>query len=283
MGVHSEIYNIGLILMSLMTGINQRIQTPGNENWNERAGNNCYSLWLHTVVLSCLAADYKNRGTVRELLKNIDTGLESWERVYGSANSKDLPEFMSYHLSAHEQFHIGDTVPESWPQRKRRKKEEEIAYEHIDPAILGDNPSAPLKKRRTASQSTLVDPQTEILTSYHATTRNKSIQNPSSDGTRTRDSAADKTSHTPPHDQATDPDEPALPHPPLLDAAASEPAISLTPALGSENATTTPRTSMLPKHESTNDDPLILDNEHGDDDSQSAFEPDEEEERGRVL
>jgi serine/threonine protein kinase len=110
-GLHSEIYNVGLIMLSLMKGEEQRMPSPGDIFWHLPAPNRCYSSQLHATVISCMRTEHKQRPTVKQLLQLIKYGLEAWEQSYGSADRKDLPEFMRYDLHASEHFAIGEKAP----------------------------------------------------------------------------------------------------------------------------------------------------------------------------
>ena len=138
-------------MLSLMKGEEQFMPMADDTFWHLPAPRKCYSTQLHTTVISCLRPDYKQRHTIELLLLlllllAIKLGLEDWEQAYGSADHKleDLPEFMRYELHASEQFAIGEKVlmDGNWLKRKS-------------------------KKRRTGSQSTLVEsnsPQTGLPT-----------------------------------------------------------------------------------------------------------------------
>ncbi|KAJ4337846.1 hypothetical protein N0V87_004402 [Didymella glomerata] len=91
----SEIYNVDVITLSLMKGEEQRMPSPGDIFWHLPAPNRCYSSQLHATVISCMRTEHKQRPTVKQLLQSIKYGLEAWEQSYGSADRKDLPEFMS--------------------------------------------------------------------------------------------------------------------------------------------------------------------------------------------
>lgn len=153
-GLHSEIYNVGLIMLSLIKGEVQQMPLAGDRTWPFLPVNRCYSSKLHTAVKWCMSADQQLRPTVKELLKSIKEGFEAWEQTYGTADREDSPEFMKYHLHVKEQFEIGEKAPTDGNRQKR--KAERIGDEMENHAQ--DGSPSPSKKRRTGSQSTPVDP-----------------------------------------------------------------------------------------------------------------------------
>ena len=155
--MHSEIYNLGLIMISLITGRDQRMQLPGDENWYayEEDFDNCYSSMLHSTIADCLFANLSKRISLRSLLIRTKEGLAKWEAVYGTANLNvgSMQPFMKYDTQSKDQFPIGAKAPDhyGWP---RKRKIEPVADELIDPALLAPatKPPSP-KKARTREDS----------------------------------------------------------------------------------------------------------------------------------
>jgi hypothetical protein len=70
-------------MMSLITGRDQRMQLPGEEDWYAHDGDldSCYSNMLHSVIVDCLNADPNKRIDLKSLLVSIKEGLAKWESV----------------------------------------------------------------------------------------------------------------------------------------------------------------------------------------------------------
>lgn len=85
----------------------------------------CYSHKLESLVEQCLAEDYRDRPSLKDLINGIDIGLKSWEGAYGSANVADPPEFMRFDRFREEQFPIGSVAPEEWSTLPRKRKSNE--------------------------------------------------------------------------------------------------------------------------------------------------------------
>lgn len=85
----------------------------------------CYSHKLESLVEQCLAEDYRDRPSLRDLINGIEIGMKSWEGAYGSANVADLPEFMRFDRLREEQFPIGSVAPEEWSTLPRKRKSNE--------------------------------------------------------------------------------------------------------------------------------------------------------------
>jgi hypothetical protein len=136
-------------MMSLITGRDQRMQLPGEEDWYAHDGDldSCYSNMLHSVIVDCLNADPNKRIDLKSLLVSIKEGLAKWESVYGTANrnADAIPFYMSYDLKSKDQFPIGAKAPDhyGWP---KKRKSEEVAEALIDPALYTSvRPPSPKK------------------------------------------------------------------------------------------------------------------------------------------
>jgi len=100
-----------------------------------------------------------DRPSLKSLLHDVAFGLHTCERQYGTANRKDPPPFMRYDFDAKEQFQIGEKAPADGDWTRKRKHDGPEAPT-IEPTSSHNAPSSYLsKKRRTGSQSTLVEPQ----------------------------------------------------------------------------------------------------------------------------
>ncbi|KAF1847600.1 kinase-like protein [Cucurbitaria berberidis CBS 394.84] len=127
--IQSEIFMVGLVILSLMEGRNRKITDVElfNEGFQHCEGyNKCYSHWLDDLVFFCLQFAPWKRPSLHQLLYKTRRGLERWERVYGSVDKPEaeLPEFAIYPLEHLEEFRIGETAPEHWLGMKKRKAEE---------------------------------------------------------------------------------------------------------------------------------------------------------------
>lgn len=121
--MHSETYNIGLIICSLTQGVDKERLTPSNPRLPP-GYDACYSARLEGLISDCLQDDPGRRSTLSVLLAQIDAGLKSWEKVYGSANrpEDELLEFMRSDVWKEEEYPIGSEAPEEWsgPRKKDR-------------------------------------------------------------------------------------------------------------------------------------------------------------------
>lgn len=122
-------------MISLITGRDQRMQSPGQEDWYADEGDwdSCYSHTLQSIIVACLRADPNRRISLKKLLINTKVGLARWESVYGTANrnADTIPFFMRYDLQSKDEFPIGAKAPGHYGWPKKRKSEEDP----IDPAL----------------------------------------------------------------------------------------------------------------------------------------------------
>jgi hypothetical protein len=90
-GLHWEVYNVGLVMLSLMEGKVQLTPLPNDNTWCIFPRDKCYSGLLYDLVFGCMCADCRSRSTTRKILDIIDVGIKSREH---STNSSSSPEFM---------------------------------------------------------------------------------------------------------------------------------------------------------------------------------------------
>ncbi|KAF3008431.1 hypothetical protein E8E13_002654 [Curvularia kusanoi] len=147
-GVWSEIYNIGLIIYSLMEGkLAQRIKKYPLE-W--RPYGKCYSRQLSKLVEDCLSSEHEQRPSLKALIKAINMGLEDWEEAYGSADVADPPEYMRYDRFEEPRYPIGSKAP-MVPGEPRKRKSEEVMVRARSAARFKDPFSPPAKRVKSSS------------------------------------------------------------------------------------------------------------------------------------
>lgn len=84
----------------------------------------CYSKYLEDLVMQCLEFTQNDRPNLRQLLYRTRTGLERWEKTYGSVDKPEdeLPEFATFPMAREEEFHVGQEAPDHWLGMVKRKK-----------------------------------------------------------------------------------------------------------------------------------------------------------------
>lgn len=149
--MHSEIYNVGLIMISLMQGVNKEILHAKNPRFPE-GYSKCYSQSLEDLVTSCVAYKYFDRASLKTLIVQTRAGLANWEKAYGSANSAELPDFMRFDDFKEEQFPVGSKAPSKWGGPRKRKSEEMATpsdVPEIDVTPPSEDGGSPSKKSKT--------------------------------------------------------------------------------------------------------------------------------------
>ncbi|KAF1927364.1 uncharacterized protein M421DRAFT_177857 [Didymella exigua CBS 183.55] len=165
-GLHSEIYTVGLNMLSLILGEYKESVRPDTidardtdeyeeKYWLPRDFDRTYTHFLIKIVLKCLRMMCEERPTLIDLLYKTRRGLEQWEKAHGSADGEDVPAFMRFDVLKEEEFPIGAKDPDKWDWRKERKAEdpEPVRHELVDPALtdLSSGP-APSKKAKSVSR-----------------------------------------------------------------------------------------------------------------------------------
>ncbi|CAO2651441.1 Nn.00g040110.m01.CDS01 [Neocucurbitaria sp. VM-36] len=148
--VSSEIFNVGLIMLSLMEGKTMRLtdEVLADGGFGHLFDyDKCYSAALEELVARSLELDPQRRPDLNMLLYRTRVGLERWEKVYGSAGRPDteLPDFATYRLESKEEFRIGEEAPDNWLGMKARKTR--TAEE------AGIAPAGPAEKKQRAERS----------------------------------------------------------------------------------------------------------------------------------
>jgi hypothetical protein len=150
-GIHSEIYNVGLVMCSLTQGADRERLTPTNPRFPPDY-DACYSARLEGLITECLQDDPGRRPTLPMLLAQIGAGLKTWEKIYGSANKleDDLPEFMRLDAWKEEEHPIGSEAPEEWggPRKDHRGQHLEAEEKIAVPSDTLFHESAGSKKRK---------------------------------------------------------------------------------------------------------------------------------------
>ncbi|KAE8863476.1 hypothetical protein PTNB73_06683 [Pyrenophora teres f. teres] len=126
--VHSEIFNVAQVVLSLMEG-QTRVVTDKERREQQR------------VVSHCLQWNPNQRPSLVYLLHWTKKGLENWEQAYGSVNKPEgeIPDIAKYKFNKNEtMLKIGEVAPSHWKglQRKRRIPEEEA----LQPPIMEKRP-----------------------------------------------------------------------------------------------------------------------------------------------
>ncbi|KAJ4363432.1 hypothetical protein N0V83_009725 [Neocucurbitaria cava] len=131
--VLSEIFNVGMIMLSLME---RQVRTLTDEEWrfgqtweHSFGYHRCYSNALESLVFKCLKFKAEDRPDLWELLYGTMDGRKRWEKAYGSVNkpAAELPDFATVRLKSNDDFLIGAEAPDEWlgmRPRKRRAGEE---------------------------------------------------------------------------------------------------------------------------------------------------------------
>lgn len=155
-GIHSEIYTVGLIICSLMQGRSKERITPAKPMYPaDYTG--CYSQALEKLVTRCLEDNWLRRPGLTELIRLVNTGFASWEAAYGSASGGYIPHYMRCDGFAKEEIPIGSAAPETWGGPRKRKPQDEATADKepgSGPKTPGEAgnaeaPSRPSKKART--------------------------------------------------------------------------------------------------------------------------------------
>ncbi|KAI2488331.1 hypothetical protein Ptr902_02464 [Pyrenophora tritici-repentis] len=121
--IHSNIYNVGQIMLSLMEG--REMLTP--EHCTERIVhpieyNKVYSFLLEKTVGECLRLSARRRPTLDNLLFRSFEGLAQWQEVYGPVSGDIVPDYAQCDFQD-EEFRIGG--PERAHMPKKRSAEDE--------------------------------------------------------------------------------------------------------------------------------------------------------------
>lgn len=142
--VLSEIFNVGMIMLSLMEG---QVRTLTDEEWrfaqtweHEIGYDRCYSNALESLVFKCLKFKSEDRPDLWELLYGTMDGRKRWEKAYGSVNkpAAELPDFATVRFKSNDEFLIGAEAPDDWlgmRPRKRRAGEEATLAPSGRPAV----------------------------------------------------------------------------------------------------------------------------------------------------
>ncbi|CBX97204.1 hypothetical protein LEMA_P103350.1 [Plenodomus lingam JN3] len=134
--ISSEIFNVGLIIFSLMEGRERTVDRFKDKIQHDQRSYTCsYSYSLERLVSQCLYFKPPLRPILEELLYETRVGLERWERAYGSANKPEaeLPSFAALPIQYSDPFPIGGKAPEEWlginPRKRRIGQENEDVRE----------------------------------------------------------------------------------------------------------------------------------------------------------
>lgn len=163
--LHSEIYTVGLNMISLVLGEHREFLHPekmkghdfGNEEkyWLPADFDKPYTHFLMKTVLGCLKARPGERPRLTQLLYDTRKGLEQWEKVYGSADRIDIFEFMKFDVFKEEEFPIGAEAPKTWdwPRKWKAEEPEQVSSKQMHPALTDARASPPPpKKARSVSR-----------------------------------------------------------------------------------------------------------------------------------